>query len=916
MNLSYWPVKAWALALLSLSTAYAQKTDASYDEKIKAYTTDARFLPASVLSVPLDAKVPSPKAFFGDIIGAPNLVHPTKDIYAYYQKLSQTSPFLKVETVGKGEEGKEIKLITIASTASLKKLDHYKRQLAQLADPRKVNGDVNAIIKDSKLVYFINGGLHSPEMGSPEMLMELAYRLITAQSDEIKAMRENLIIIINPVSEPDGWDKQVDWYNRYGKARKEYGDGFPRVPYWGKYVYHDNNRDGIQVSQAVSKAIYKIYYDFHPTVMLDLHESVPLLYVSTGTGPFAESADPITMGEWQTMASHDITSLTAQGLPGVFTWAYYDGGYPGYQFWIAVNHNSVGRFYETFGNGGPSTFVRDLSQQKYAGDAATSKEWYRPMPSTEKVNWSFRNNINYMQAGVLSSLTYAATNSTMLLKNFYQKGLNNIKRGKEETLKAFIIPAQQKDPVMAAYLVNQLRKQQIEVHRSKKGEYVVLLEQPYRNLAVTLLSKQEVPKDAKFPPHDDLAWTMGYLYGVEVKPLNVLPYPASELELLQNDAVYEGSISGNGSVYALIYKAQTMVLPALYELKAKNNGVKVQVMQETKEDLPAGSLLMSGLSESQAQALSKKFGLDFKKMASVPSAKEHEVTLPKVAIYHSWFNTQDEGWARFTFEERGIPYTSISKDALKKGRLKNEFDVILIPHMSGSAADFIHEIDKKYGPLPFTKTAEFPSHGMPDATEDMTGGPGFEGLAELQRFVEEGGVLITLDNASQMIAGTGLVRDLEVVPATAALFHAGSVVQVKRRSEHTPILYGFEDSFPIFRGAGPLLQTKKSNRSQMLLQYGHKPLKDEVEYEGLIMGLPEAPVKAKTEKKSSSAEPYLLSGLVKNEQLIIGHGSVFNVPVGKGKVVAFTFNPLHRFQNHHDAVMLWNALINWNHLEN
>jgi hypothetical protein len=294
--------------------------------------------------------------------------------------------------------------VIIASEESMKRLDHYKGQLTKLADPRKVTStEVDKIIGDSKPIFYLNGGLHSTEMGSPEMLMELAYRLVTGQSDQIKNIRDNVIILINPASEPDGRDKQVDWYYRYTKARKEYDDGFMRsTPYWGKYVFHDNNRDGIQVSQALSKAIYKMYYEWHPSVMLDLHESVPLLYISTGTGPYNDNMDPIAIGEWQVMANHDITTLASQGLPGTFTWAFFDGWWPGYAMWVANNHNSIGRFYETFGNAGANTYLRDLSNQKYAGDPATSREWYRPAPPTELVNWSIRNNYKLYGSGCVS----------------------------------------------------------------------------------------------------------------------------------------------------------------------------------------------------------------------------------------------------------------------------------------------------------------------------------------------------------------------------------------------------------------------------------------------------------------------------------------------------------------------------------
>ncbi|WP_020602310.1 M14 family zinc carboxypeptidase [Spirosoma spitsbergense] len=921
------------ISTVSLRAQTPGTLDTVYNDKIKEYTTDKRFLPASVLDVPDHPTIPSPRKHFGQIIGTPGIIHRTPDIYAYYQKLAQTSPNITIQQVSTTEEGRPIQLVAIGNDDAMKRLDHYKKQLALLADPRKAgNQDLDKILGDTKLVYYLNGGLHSPEMGSPEMLMELAYRLVTSQSPDIKTIRDNIIVLINPVSEPDGWDKQVDWYHRYTKFRKEFDDGFPKSPpYWGKYIYHDNNRDGLQVSQALTKAMYKIFYEWHPTASLDLHESVPLLYISTGTGPYNETIDPITIGEWQTMANHDMTALAAQGMPGVFTWAFYDGWYPGYALWIAINHNAVGRFYETFGNAGANTYLRDLSEQKYAGDAVTSKEWYRPDPATQKVYWSYRNGINYMQAGVLASLSYAATNSRMLLKNFYQKGLNNIKKGTDEKPKAFIIPKNQRDPAMTAYLVNQLRAQAIEVHKAEsgknQGDYVVLLNQPYRNLAVTLLTKQNYPKEAKFPPYDDIAWTLGYLYGVEVKAEDSLTYATSDLKLISDEVKYAGTVVGDGTQYVLNYKGQTNLLPALLWMKSQGKQAKAVVLDTKaafaglKDTLAAGAVVFSGLTASQSKTLTTQFGLDLLATKASPAGigsplQQHDVNLPRVAIYHSWFNTQDEGWARYTFEQRGIPYTSINKDQLKTGDLRKKFDVILIPRMRGSATNFIHEIDARYGPLPYTKTPEFPSHGFPDATTDITGGPGFEGVDNLKKFVEAGGVLITLDNSSLMIAETGIVRDLEPVSAPT-LFHPGSIVQVKNRQPNNPIMYGFPETFGIFRGIAPLLQTRLSNRDMMLMQYGTKPLKDEEVYKGAILGMPDK----KSEKEAAKPaipkkeDPYVLSGMVRNEQTIIGHGAIFNMPVGAGRVIAFTFDPLHRYLNHHDAPLVWNILINWNHLE-
>lgn len=914
--------------LVVQAIGYAQQVDEVYNQKIKEYTTDEKFLPPSVLNLLEDPKIPSPRKHFGEIIGTPGTMYNTTEIYGYFNALAKSSDRVDIVQVGTSEEGRPIHLVVIADEETMGSLDHYKELLAQLADPRKLSvEDATRVIGQAKPVYMLNGGLHSPETGSPHMLMELAYRLATDTAAYIQAIRKNVIIIINPVSEPDGWDKMRDWYYRYSKKKAEWDDDFPsRPPYWGKYTVHDNNRDGLQVSQELTKAAYRIYYEWHPTVLLDLHESVPLLYISTGTGPYNTELDPTTINEWSLLAQYEMTQLAAEGLPGVFTWGFYDGWYPGYLFWIANNHNSIGRFYETFGNAGSNTFLRDISQGNYAGKPATSREWYRPDPAPAKVVWSLRNNVNYMQAGVLTGLRYASVNGKTLLQNFYQKGVKAIEKGKADTLKAFVIPKEQRDPGVAAYLVNQLRAQAIEVHEvvsgANKGDYIIKLDQPYRNLALTLLTKQQFPKDAEFPPYDDIAWTFGLLYGVTVEQSNDLSvYPETALKLLTEDIRYKGSVMGNGATYVIPYRAQQTVLPSLFWLKEKAGKVTFDVLDAPfaipeADTLGRGTVVFRGFSASLASELAVTFGLDLIATDAVIDAPKHAISLPRIAVYHSWTNTQDEGWTRFTLEQRGIPYTSIDKDDLKKGKLNDRFDVILVPRLRGSGKDFIHEIDKKFGPIPYTKTKEFPSHGYPDATEDMTGGPGFDGVANLNAFVEQGGVLITMDNSTAMIAEIGIAKNLSQ-KSTGGMLHPGSIVQARARNTASPILYGYPELFPVFRGNGPVLQTEKINRNMLVLQYGAQTAKADIEYAGPILGMDPQKRKEKPKHQDYSAKdyPYVISGMVRNEEPILGEGAVFNVPSGKGHVVGFTFDPLHRYLNHHDAPMVWNAIINWNHLD-
>jgi hypothetical protein len=906
-----------------------QQQDTAHARYVREFTSDPRFLPATVATLPEHPTVPSPRRHFGRVIGAPAVMNRTPEIYGYYRALAAASPRVRVERLGMSEENREIVLVVVADERLLAETDRHRDGARRLADPRRTSpSEAESIIASIKPSYYLQGGLHSPEMGSPQMLMELVYRLAVSDDPQIRGIRENVITIINPVAEPDGRDRQVDWYHRYTRLRTEWDDGFPRsVPFWGKYVYHDNNRDGLQISQALTKAVYKAYFDWYPAVSLDLHESVPLLYVSTGTGPYNETIDPITISEWQLLANHDVSALTALGVPGVWTWGFYDGWYPGYALWISNNHNSIGRFYETFGNAGANTYVRDLSNARFAGDLVTSTQWYRPWPPTRTVRWSARDNVNFMQAGVIASLGYAAENGATLLRNFYRKGVNSIERGTKEAPHAFFIPDAQRDPRRMAYLVNQLGRHGIEVHRREAADttagYVVLLNQPYRNFAVTLLTRQNFPSGAPNPPYDDVAWTLGYLYGVDVQPvIDTAAFGWPNLTPLRDTVATTGVVKGTGTSWLVRYKGQSELLPALHWLRREAAGSRAFALRTPhavgSDTFAIGSVLIESLPQAAASRLAQRFGFDLTAHAPPAGTPRHALDLARTAVYHFWHSTQDEGWVRYTFDQLGVPFTSIDKDDVKRGDLRSRYDVIVIPNAGGSLSSLLNEVNRKFSPMPFTRTSEFQSHGTPMSTPDMTGGMGFEGLAELRRFVEAGGMLITLRNSSALVAESGFAPPLSPQPA-GQLFHPGSVVRVRARRTDHPVLYGYPETFHVFRGNGPLLQVPRRDRAMMLLQYGTRPLRDEEEPAdaGPMMGMPETAARATQPVRPAQrppSEPYVLSGMVRNEDAITGHGAIFDVPLGRGRVLAFTFNPLHRYLNHHDFGLVLNAIINWNDL--
>ncbi|MBZ5621052.1 MAG: hypothetical protein LAQ69_20340 [Acidobacteriia bacterium] len=542
------------------ATQAPQKNDEAYSAKIKQYTTEPFFLTELVDHLPASDTVPSPEKILGYAIGTPNKLTYTKDIDRYMRELEKASKRVKVFSIGHSEEGREMILVAVSDEANIARLDHYKEITARLADPRKTpRAEADQLIAEGLPLYWASGSIHSTETGSPEMLMELAYRVAVEDSPLMRNIRKNSIVLITPVSEVDGRDREVDVYH-YRKENP--GKPAPNLVYWGKYVAHDNNRDGIGMALALTRNMMGAFLQYHPTVLHDLHESVPFLYVSTGMGPYNAWLDPLVVDEWQKMAYVDIEELTKRGVPGVWTHGYYDGWAPNYMFYIANGHNSIGRFYETFGGGGADTGERTVPAN------STSRTWFRPNPPLPRVNWSIRNNINLQQSGILFAMNNVATNRKQFLENFYLKSRRSVDKAKNEGPAAWVLPADDPRPGQVAEVVNLLRLQGVEANRltsdtevainpeGKKqkfpaGSYVIRMDQPYSRMADMLLDTQFYNINDP-PPYDDTGWTMGPMHNVTTVRVTRPDILEASMSMLTEDARPQGKVTGPGNTAYLI----------------------------------------------------------------------------------------------------------------------------------------------------------------------------------------------------------------------------------------------------------------------------------------------------------------------------------------------------------------------------
>jgi hypothetical protein len=943
--------------------AATQKIDEEYTKIIRQNLQDPRITTELVDHLPASETVPTPLKFLGRAVGTPGELTYAKDIARYYEALAKASPRAKFWKVGTSEEGRDIVLLAIADEATIKSLDKYKEMLGALTDPRKTtDAQAQQLLKTAKPIYYAISGMHSPETGGPEMLIELAYRLIVEETPFIQNIRNNVITLITPVIEVDGRERQVDTY--YFNKKRAPGDARLPLMYWGKYVAHDNNRDGIGQLLKLTQTVTKETLEWHPTVIHDLHEAQTYLYASTGTGPYNNEIDPIVVDEWWILAENDVIEMTKRGVPGVWTYGFYDGWVPNYMFFIAHSHNAIGRFYEVQSYGPDPYEVRP-------GPTTTSKEWFRPNPPLPSIKWGPRNNTNIQESALLFALNRVAKDRDLFLENYWLKNKRSVDKGKNGPIQAWIIPSGQRRKADVAGAVNELRHQGLEISRAASafkagnvsvaaGDYVVRGDQPFRTLADMYFSIQNYPPQNP-SPYDDTGWTFQLMRDIKIVPVADKSILNQQMTLVSADAKAPGGIEGAGNTLVVEHTADNNIVT----FRFKHADVKMQAAEEDFElngrKFRAGALIVPNADRTKLEPSLKDLGLSAWAIAASPSVKMHDLDVPRIGYVHAWSRTQDEGWVRAALDAYGVTYTYFADQKLRDGNLRAKYDVIIFPHVGGSAQSQVNGMPKTgTAPLPYKKSDEAPNLGTLDSSDDIRGGMGLEGLLELAKFVQAGGTLITEGSTAVIFPEYGVTSGV-TVETPAQLFARGSILRGKFTDMKSPLAYGYGSTdLPVYFNQAPVLNTGGFGAFGGRGGGGRGGAPGESPNLGLGQNItPNAvPVhispweedqnapKANTNERPQADEAaafrqlaqqfgitlnesrprvvmqfpanpndMLLSGTLANGQYLSNRALVVDEPLGKGHVVMFALRPFWRWQTQGTYTLGFNAIMNWNHLD-
>ena len=943
-----------------------QRQDEGFAADYKKWLINPRQGSPLVDHLPIVSGIPTPKDVIGYNVGAPKKLTYYADQLKYYRALAAATGRVKIESIGRSDEGRELVVVWVSSDENMKNLTQNRANLGKIADPRGMSEDqVHELIARTKPHYHLMGGLHSGETGPSEMLMELVYRIATETSPIITQIRNNVYVSVTPVADADGRDRNVDWFYKgleFAAANPPApavttavavsgavvpmvpavtpvgpvvtpvvtpAPGIGGLPYWGKYVYHDNNRD-INVELQQMRAIVDWYFTAHPPIMHDLHESLSLLYTYSGGMPQNPNLDPLLFAELPWFANWEMSQMTKWGMPGVYTNAFMDGWSPGYLGSVSYNHNGIMKMYETqsgrdttLGTTPPATTavvavapvgapargaapgtpaVAPAAGGGRGGPApiptgrggAQDREWYRGIQFTQQdVNtFTRRSNTNYMETGVLSSLQLTAMFPATVLENFYIKTRNSIEEGRHKAPFGFVIPVQ-RDMTKVAEFINILRVQRIEVGQATSsfkvgtttypaGSYVIKRDQPYGRLAKNLIEKQQYP-DARIATYDDSGWSMGFAMMVDVAEvadsaiLHIATTPVSTVTL-------KGKITGaTAAGFAVAHLGSNNMISFRYRLKNVPMQIAEKSFKVDSVEFPAGSFVITDMKNATAvRAAVDELGLTAATIKAAPAVPMHNADVPRVAIYSAWSNTQNLGWYRLTFEKFGVPYDLIFKEQVKQGKLREKYDVILMAEQNLGRQQSLAVPAAK--PQSYQKSDTYKFLGMYGETADMSGGLGQDGVDAIGAFLDGGGTLIAVGDAARLPIEFGFAHTVDKVTVQGLTSQRPLVQGEIVRPEH-PVFYGYADKrLPIKYVGGTPLKVGSADESNVLARY-------------------------------VGGDSSVISGLMVGADSLKGRPFAVDVPgayKGHGRVILFSNNPIYRWQNHGEFNMIFNSVLNWN----
>ena len=850
-------------------------------------------IPAFVLLLALGAtaaakaQVPTPASVLGHTPGDDYYLADYEDSVKYFHALEKASDKIRMVSIGKTTQGRTYEYAIISNPENLAKFDQYVDASKKLADSRQLTPEqARELARNSKIIVHIDGGLHSSEVADHQHPMLLAYKLLSEPDNpEVKAILDNVVLLLWPTLNPDGMDMEVHWYRQQLAGRDTSGpvptkamdQRSPRL--YQEYVGHDNNRDGYMLNMIESQVVTFEGMKNAPAIWYTQHQSAPFparIWMPPFYDPISANIDSLMRVWTSNIGVNMMSRFEQEGKPGAILQATFDNWYPGYIDYIAEFRHTMAYFTETAHD---SATPRDYSVSEFPKAWQELKpQVFYPSPWKGGI-WRLRDSEDYMMTASMSTLETAVKYREELLYNRYLAGSRTMKRYVDAGLHAYVIPGGQADPQTAALLAQKLIQQGVEVYQNKApvtlaaatypaGSWVIPMNQPFAGLVQELFERQKYPavfldKDGQPPklPYDATGWTLPLQFGVDtVAVAEPLPAAVNASLVRVTQGRTEGGLQGTGTAYAISHASNASFKVANAVLAKKGH------VAFAGGDGAAGSIVLSGIDDKALGAI-----LDADGGTAVPPPADSSAGRgrgARVGDCRAWGQDQagaDAGWTQWVLEQFQFAPITLHNADMRKGNLRSKVDVIVLSDMAGrSLKPSQRLVDGLYKP-----------GAMP---AEYVGGIDASGVAALKAFVNAGGTLVAMNHASMAVAE---LFDLPVENALEGLsqsefFCAGALFGVTL-GEASPVTTGLRQSPTVMFLNSPAFKTKPGFKGQVLASY----------------------------PTGGSA---LQSGFAVHPERLQGLAAALEVDYGKGKVLLYGFAPQWRGQPQGTFKFLFNSM--------
>jgi hypothetical protein len=853
----------------------------------------ASLLPAGA---PQTADIPRPEAHFGFELGADRQLAHVDAIEKYFTLIASRSDRVRLTDLGPTTAGHSTIAAIISAPENIRNLDAIREANQRLADPRTLSTEeANRLSANGKAVLVIGCSIHASEVGANQAASELLYTLATASDPETLTVLTNVVVILIPSLNPDGQQLVDDWYERT-KGTPFEGGAMPWL--YHKYAGHDINRDAFMMNLSESRNLARFFYkEWHPQVFLTMHEMTsngPRFFVPPNADPIDPNYDPLIWREAALLGSAMGLELERDHHSGVVSNAMFDYFWPGYEDSAPLGHNTVCLLTEVaeVNIASPvSVAPGDLRGGiKGLADYRAQINFPNPWPGGR---WTLRDIVDYDLSAVHGLLRAVSTYREPIVRTFYQMGRSAVDAGRRGGPFAFVIPRDQRDPHAAQRLENLLLGGDVEIHRTLEpfradgdpypaGADVILLAQPYRAYAKTLLERQNYPRrlgqnGQPERPYDVAGWTLPQQMGVEVRTIDRAFEPPPMIRVTAA-SIPPASVWGDSK-------------PAYYVMEARGNGGAVAANRLASAgfkpswsttpitaggfEYGVGSLVVQATKGADAAVarIASNLGLRADGMKGKLPQAVKPIARARIGLYKSWMENIDEGWTRWVLERYEFPFTSLADADLRAGNLRGKFDVIILPSAS-----------------PEQLTAGHPSGSMPP---EYVGGLGAAGIDALTRFVNAGGTLVALDEATRFAINTFELPLKDVArEAGDKVFCPGSLLRLDVDTSQ-PLGYGLTGQTAAFFAFSSAFEPV-ATRAATTTTDGHG---GSAGFDGV-----------QTIARYGSRD-LLLSGWLEGENVIAGRAAVVQTNVGLGHIVLIGFPAQHRGQSDATFRLLFNAIF-------